>query len=181
MMDLLCLNTPSKEEEGGVEESKQELSNINQTLKRNAAGVIDFNALVASKGPIAIPPVPLEQLEKTLLIARTGEKYTQFTPVLQLHHRIMYSIVTLAHVLENVPLLQQAAMYVLRPVWDSADPFVRELIDAQVHVQYLLADNLVVRIQSVPFNRPVLVKDPLLEAAAVEEELSPEEVAAATD
>ena len=178
MMDLLCLNTSSKEEESGAEESKQELSNINQTLKRNAAGVIDFNALVASKGPIAIPPVPIEQLEKTLLIARTGDKYTQFTPVLQLHHRIMYSIVTLAHVLENVPLLQQAAMFVLRPVWDAADPFVRELIDAQVHVQYLLADNLVVRIQSVPFKRPVQVKDPLLEAAAVEEELSPEEVAA---
>jgi len=179
MMDLLCLakNCTATSEGEGEEETKQELSNINQTLKRNAAGVIDFNALVAAKGPMVIPQVPLEHLEKVVAIARTGDKFTQFTPVLQLHHRIMYTIVTLGHVLENVALVQQAAMFVLRPVWDPADPFVRELIDAQVHVQYLVADNLVVRIKSVPFKKTVVVKDPLLDVP-VEDELPPEEEAA---
>jgi hypothetical protein len=44
-------------------------------------------------------------------------------------------------------------------------------------VQYLVADNLVVRIKSVPFKRAVVVKDPLLEVP-VEQELTAEEVAA---
>ena len=135
-----------------------EANNPNKTLKKNAAGVIDFNALVASKGPVVIPSVPLEELDKLLQVPRgaagEGVKYTTFTPMLQMHHRIMYTIATLGHILENVPMLQQAAKFLLTAVWDPTDTFVRELLDAQVHVHYLVADNMIVRIKSVPFKKP---------------------------
>lgn len=146
-----------------------------ELLKRNAAGAVDFNALVAAKGPVVIAPVPIEDLEKLLLIPRTGDKYTLFTPVLQLHHKIMYTIATLGHLLENVNILQRAAVFVLTPVWDGADPFVRELVDAQVHVQYLLADNIPVRIKALPFKKAA-PKDGFLDLAVARDSTEGEEV-----
>jgi hypothetical protein len=133
----------------------------NKTLKKNAAGVVDYDALVVAKNggspasTLQIPPVSLEVLAGLLVPPDTAAgAFTAFTPALQLHHRIMISIASFGHLLEHVPMLQQAAAFVLQPVWNPADPFVREFIDAQIHVRYLVADNMPLRIKSVPFKKP---------------------------
>jgi hypothetical protein len=172
MLDVLKFNYAFGDD-GGSEEAKSDTSDPNKALKRNAAGVIDFNALVASKGPVRVPSVSIAELEKLLTIARVGAKFTAFTPILQLHHKIMYSIATLGHLLGNVNLLQNAAKFVLQAVWDPTDVFVRELLDMQVHVQYLVADNILIRIKALPFKKPVPVEG-FMDMQAVEGELKPE-------
>jgi hypothetical protein len=125
---------------------------------------------------VVIPSVPIEELEKLALLSRTpsastGGKYTAFTPMLQLHQRILYSVATLGHLLGNVNLLQNAARFLLQPLWDPSDPFVRELLDMQVHVQYLLADNIIVRIKALPFKKAP--KEGFVDLQGAEGELNP--------
>lgn len=125
---------------------------------------------------MVIPAIPIEELEKLALLPRTpnaaaGGKYTPFTPMLQLHCRILYAVANLGHLLGNVNLLQHAARFLLQPVWDPADIFVRELLDMQVHVQYLLADNILVRIKALPFKK--VPKEGFLDMQTVEGELNP--------
>lgn len=72
----------------------------------------------------------------------------------------MYRIVKLGHAVENVYVCQQAAYYVLYRSWNLNESFMKELIDAQIHVYYLLAENILVRIKSIPYiTNTVTIKD----------------------
>ena len=61
----------------------------------------------------------------------------------------MFSIAVLGHAVENVAIVQQAVCYLLSYAWSFNDPFMRPLIDDQIHAHYLLADNLLHRIKDV--------------------------------
>jgi len=61
----------------------------------------------------------------------------------------MYSIAVLGHAVESVNIVEQAVCFLLSYTWRFSDPFMRPLIDDQIHAHYLLADNLLHRIKDI--------------------------------
>jgi hypothetical protein len=72
---------------------------------------------------------------------------TVFTKKLQGRSAAMTTITEMSARMRSHVVLQQAACYVLKSVWDPTDPFMLSLIDNQVTAFYLLGDSCVVQME----------------------------------
>ena len=120
------------------------LTNPNTLVTKNSTGNKDYNLYLSSKGQVAIPSVEFTHIV-TLLQNRinsttttttsnsdSAPKYTVFTPTIQLHYTIMYNILKFGHLLNNINIVQNVALFLLQAQWDPSDKFVVELINIQV-------------------------------------------------
>lgn len=121
------------------------LTNPNTLVTKNSTGNKDYNLYLTSKGQVAIPSVEFTHIV-TLLQNRinststtnttsssdSAPKYTVFTPTIQLHYTIMYNILKFGHLLNNINIVQNVALFLLQAQWDPTDKFVVELINIQV-------------------------------------------------
>ena len=121
------------------------LTNPNTLVTRNSTGNKDYNLYLSNKGQVAIPSVEfthiLTLLQNRINITSTTNtssssdivlKYTVFTPTIQLHYTIMYNILKFGHLLNNINIVQNVALFLLQAQWDPSDKFVVELINIQV-------------------------------------------------
>jgi len=131
--------------------ANKKMKNPNMLLVRNSVGFVDFDALLKANGPVVIEQVPICALDQ-LLAERDDKHFTVYTPLIHLHYKIMYSIATLGHLLGNVNIVQNAAKFLLQHFWDPSDFFLRDLVNMQIHVRYLVSDNIPLRIKSNVFD-----------------------------
>jgi hypothetical protein len=98
-------------------------------------------ALKAAAKPPAKGAAPAPVVPETPSV-----KFTPFSRLTQQRVQIMTTIAKMSHARSNILPLQQAARFVLGLVFNSEDPFCRELIEAQIEVYYLLAECLVFKL-----------------------------------
>ena len=117
---------------------------LEETQHEQSSGPVGSMASL-SKSKLQIPEKQFDELNAVTMLVRTGAdlKFEKFTILKQKRIMIMASIARFAHAARNTNALQHAASYVLSALWNTADDFMREIIDTQIEMHFLLADSLV--------------------------------------
>ena len=140
--------------EGEGDEGNGESKRGGASQTRAGATTTDFSIMMMKKGALTIPGVELADLRQVLEMSRTEKPYSTYSRLLHTRMQIMYDIALFGHAVQNVSVLQQAGCWLLRTTWDNADPLMRGFIDMQIHVHYLIADNMLNRIKAVQLETP---------------------------
>ena len=91
--------------------------------------------------------VSLADLKSLINVDRgSATDFTVFTKNIQRRNIIMANIAQIAHGQRNVEIMEKASRYVLSFTWDAKDSFVRQLIDRQIDMHFILADSFVERL-----------------------------------
>lgn len=117
---------------------------LEETQHDQSSGPVGSIASI-SKSKLQIPVKSFDELSSVATLVRIGAdvKFEKFTILKQKRIMIMASIARFAHAARNSNALQNAASYVLSSLWNTTDDFMREIIDAQIEMHFLLADSLV--------------------------------------
>ena len=149
---------------------------LEETQHEQSSGPVGSMASI-SKSKLQLPEKPFDDLNAVAVLARTGTDvtYEKFTTLKQKRLMIMASIARFAHAARNTNALQFSAAYVLSSSWNTADDFMREIIDAQIEMHFLLADSLVDQLAKIELSDDTIDQIEREEMELVEQNGNPAE------